>query len=60
MHFQCLLSRILQIVEGMSSPIAWLEQAVNNHGSIVTIINIVEASIYHLVTDLSKWRKELK
>jgi hypothetical protein len=37
-----------------------VEKVVNSHDTVVTIINIVEASICHLVTDLSKWRKELK
>jgi hypothetical protein len=37
-----------------------VKEVVNTHVSIVIIIDIVEASICHLVIDLRKWRKELK
>jgi hypothetical protein len=37
-----------------------VEKIVNNCGIIVNNIDIVDASICHLVTDLSKQRKELK
>ena len=37
-----------------------VEEIVNNLGPAVIDLNIAEASIYDMVTDLSKWRKELK
>jgi hypothetical protein len=37
-----------------------VDEVVNSRNFVVTINNIVEASICHLVTDLSKQRKELK
>jgi hypothetical protein len=37
-----------------------VEKIVNSRDIVVTNIDIVEASTCHLVTDLSKQRKELK
>jgi hypothetical protein len=37
-----------------------VEEIVNNLGPAVIDLNIAEASIYDMVTDLSKWMKELK
>jgi hypothetical protein len=37
-----------------------LSGVVNNHDYGVTVIDIVEDSVYHLVTSLSKQRNDLK